>query len=384
MLDLMQLEAQFTAEEILIRDSTAQFVRDQVMPIITNAFEQGEFPTQLIGQLAQLGLFGMTLPERYGGSDASAIAYGLVCQELERGDSGLRSFLSVQNSLCIYPIYALGSDAQKQYWLPRLARGEAIGCFGLTEPDAGSDPASMRTSAQQVDDGWALNGTKTWITNAPLADVAIVWAKTSAGIRGFLIELDRPGVSVTSIKHKLSMRASATGELSFDNCIIPADNLLPGSERGLVAALKCLTQARFGIAWGAMGAASACFDIARDYALTRTQFGRPIAATQLIQHDLATMYTELVKAQWLNLQLARLHDQQQLDPTAISLAKRNACEQALMIARRARHILGGNGISLEYHVIRHLANLETVYTYEGTDNIHTLILGKYLTGIAAF
>ncbi|NKB47261.1 MAG: acyl-CoA dehydrogenase [Legionellales bacterium] len=384
MFDLMHFEAQLTTEEILIQNTVAAFVQDQVMPVITSAFEQAQFPQQWIAKLAELGLLGMTLPTAYGGSDAGAVSYGLVCQELERGDSGLRSFVSVQSCLCMYPIVAFGSEQQKQTWLPKLAQAQCIGCFGLTEADAGSDPASMRTHAQPVSDGWILNGSKTWITNAPLADIAIVWAKTSQGIRGFIVELTQPGVTVNEIHHKLSMRASSTGELTFNDCWVPAESLLPGSDIGLVAALKCLTQARFGIAWGAMGAARACFEIAREYALTRTQFGRPIAATQLIQQDLVTMYTELSKAQWLNLQLARLKDQNQLDPVAVSMAKRNACQQALMIARRARHILGGNGISLEYHVIRHLANLETVYTYEGTDNIHTLIVGKYLTNFAAF
>ncbi|MEE9451253.1 MAG: acyl-CoA dehydrogenase family protein, partial [Gammaproteobacteria bacterium] len=309
---------------------------------------------------------------------------GLACQELEAGDSGLRSFVSVQSSLCMFPIFAFGDEAQKKRFLPAMARAELIGCFGLTEPDAGSDPGSMRTTAKKVSKGWQLNGSKMWITNAPSADLAIVWAKTDAGIRGFIVEKEFKGFTRREIHQKMSLRASATGELIFENVFVPDENFLSGSEKGLVAALSCLTQARYGIAWGAMGAAMACFDIAKQYALERKQFNKPIAAFQLIQKDLAEMLTEITKAQCLNLQIGRLKEAGQATHVMISMAKLNACRQALHIARSARNILGANGISLEYHVIRHMENLESVFTYEGTDNIHTLVLGKYITGVDAF
>lgn len=382
--DFLLLDEQLTAEEKLVRDTVARFVTDAVVPEMVQAYEKAQFPLQFIKEVADLGLLGMTLPEQYGGSGANAVSYGLACQELEAGDSGLRSFVSVQNSLCMFPIFAYGNDAQKQRFLPAMARGELIGCFGLTEPDAGSDPAHMRTTARQVDGGWQLNGSKMWITNAPFADLAIVWAQTDNGIRGFIVEKDFTGFKRLDITHKMSLRASATGELVFANCFVPQENLLPGSDKGLVAALNCLTQARYGIAWGATGAAMACFDIARQYALERKQFKQAIASFQLIQKDLADMLTEIVKAQCLNLQLGRLKDAGKATHTMVSMAKLNACRQALAIARSARNMLGANGISLEYHVIRHMTNLESVYTYEGTDNIHTLVLGKHITGIDAF
>ncbi len=382
--DLLHLDELLSPEELLIRDSVRQFVETEVLPLLPDAFEQAHFPMHLIAKLADLGLLGMTLPEQYGGSNASAVSYGLVCQELERGDSGLRSFVSVQNSLCMYPIFQFGSDAQKQRFLPAMARGKVIGCFGLTEPDAGSDPSSMHTKAEKVTDGWVINGNKMWITNAPIADIAIVWAKTMDGVRGFILEKDMPGFQRVEIKHKLSLRASTTGELVMENCFVPDANLLPGTEKGLGAALSCLTQARYGIAWGVMGAAMACFDAALAYTQERRQFNKPVAAFQLVQKDLADMFSDIQKMQVLNLRMGRLKEQGNASPVLVSLAKMNGCHAALQIARLARNLLGANGISLEYPVIRHMTNLESVFTYEGTDNIHHLILGKYLTGIGAF
>ncbi|MDX1837919.1 acyl-CoA dehydrogenase family protein [Legionella taurinensis] len=368
----------------MIRDSVARFVNNDVIPLMAESFEHGQFPRQLIKKSADLGLLGLTLPAQYGGAEASYVAYGIVCQELEKGDSGLRSFVSVQSSLCMYPIFRYGNEEQKMRFLPAMAAGEVIGCFGLTEPDSGSDPASMRTQAKKVDGGWRLNGSKMWITNAPIADIAIVWAKTEGGIRGFIVEKGSKGFSAPEIKHKMSLRASITGELVFEDVFVPDENLLPGTEKGLGAALSCLSQARYGIAWGAMGAAMACFNETRDYLLERKQFDRPLASFQLIQKDLAAMYTEIIKAQCLNLQIGRLKDQQRETPVMISLAKGNACREALKIARQCRNLLGGNGISLEYSVIRHMLNLESVFTYEGTDNVHTLVLGRHITGINAF
>ncbi|HBC0467291.1 TPA: acyl-CoA dehydrogenase family protein [Legionella pneumophila] len=382
--DLLFLDEQLHDDERMIRDSVSRFVSNDVIPLMAESYEHAHFPKELIKQSADLGLLGLTLPAEYGGAEASYVAYGLVCQELERGDSGLRSFVSVQSSLCMYPIFKFGSEEQKKRYLPEMAAGNIIGCFGLTEPDSGSDPASMRTHAKKVGGGWVLNGAKMWITNAPIADIAIVWAKTEAGIRGFIVDTKSEGMSCPEIKLKMSLRASITGELVFDNVFVPDENLLPKSEKGLGAALSCLSQARYGIAWGAMGAAMACFDIARDYLLERKQFAKPLASFQLIQKDLADMYTEIIKAQCLNLQIGRLKDQHRETPTMISLAKGNACREALKIARKCRNLMGGNGISLEYHVIRHMLNLESVFTYEGTDNVHTLVLGRHITGINAF
>ncbi|VEG91289.1 acyl-CoA dehydrogenase family protein [Legionella spiritensis] len=382
--DLLFLDEQLHDDERMIRDSVARFVSNDVVPLMAESFEHGHFPQELIKKSADLGLLGLTLPAQYGGAEASYVAYGLVCQELEKGDSGLRSFVSVQSSLCMYPVFRYGSEAQKKRFLPAMAAGDVIGCFGLTEPDSGSDPASMRTYAKKVDDGWVLNGAKMWITNASIADIAIVWAKTDDGIRGFIVEKEFKGFSKPEIKHKMSLRASITGELVFEDVFVPDENLLPGSERGLGAPLSCLSQARYGIAWGAMGAAIACFDITRDYLLERRQFGKPLASFQLIQKDLADIYTEIIKAQCLNLQIGRLKDQQRETPVMISLAKGNACREALKIARKCRNLLGGNGISLEYHIIRHMLNLESVFTYEGTDNVHTLVLGRHITDINAF
>ena len=382
--DLLFLDEQLQDDERMIRDSVSRFVTNDVVPLMAESFEHAHFPRELIKKSAELGLLGLTLPAEYGGAEASYVAYGLVCQELERGDSGLRSFVSVQSSLCMYPIFRFGNEEQRKRYLPPMAAGELIGCFGLTEPDSGSDPSSMRTNAKKVNGGWCLNGAKMWITNAPIADIAIVWAKTDAGIRGFIVDTKSKGMSCPEIKLKMSLRASITGELVFDNVFVPDENLLPGSDKGLGAALSCLSQARYGIAWGAMGAAMACFDITRDYLLERKQFNKPLASFQLIQKDLADMYTEIVKAQCLNLQIGHLKDQKRETPEMISLAKGNSCREALKIARKCRNLLGGNGISLEYHVIRHMLNLESVFTYEGTDNVHTLVLGKHITGINAF
>ncbi len=382
--DILFLDDMLTDDERMIRDSIARFVSHDVIPLMPEAFEQAVFPREFIKKTADLGLLGLTLPAEYGGSAASYVAYGLVCQELEAGDSGLRSFVSVQSSLCMYPVFRYGNEEQKKRFLPAMAAGDVIGCFGLTEPDSGSDPGSMRTHARKVKGGWRLNGAKMWITNAMIADIAIVWAKTEAGIRGFIVEKGFKGFSTRAVELKMSLRASITGELIFEDVFVPDENLLPGSDRGLGAALGCLSQARYGIAWGAMGAARACFDITSDYLLNRKQFEKPLASFQLIQKDLAEMYTEIIKAQCMNLQIGRLKDQQRENPAMISLAKGNAAREAIKIARTCRNLLGANGISLEYHVIRHMLNLESVFTYEGTDNVHTLVLGRHITGINAF
>lgn len=382
--DLLCFDEQLNDDERMIRDTVARFVTNDVVPLMPESFEQAKFPLALIKKCADLGLLGLTLPLQYGGAEASYVAYGLVCQELERGDSGLRSFVSVQSSLCMYPIFRFGNETQKMRFLPKMATGDIIGCFGLTESDSGSDPASMQTKAIKVQGGWRLNGAKMWITNATIADIAIVWAKTELGIRAFIVEKEFKGFARRDLKLKMSLRASITGELVFNDVFVPDDNLLLGTERGLGAALSCLNQARYGIAWGTMGAAISCFDITRDYLLERKQFEKPLASFQLIQKDLADMYTEIVKAQWMNLQIGRLKDAGRETPVMISLAKGNACREALKITRQCRNLLGANGISLEYHVIRHMLNLESVFTYEGTDNVHTLVLGKHLTGINAF
>jgi len=382
--DLLFLDDLLHDDERMIRDSVARFVNEDVIPIMTDSFEKGVFPKSLIKKTADLGLLGLTLPAQYGGAGASYVAYGLVCQELERGDSSLRSFVSVQSSLCMYPIFRYGTEEQRIRFLPKMAAGQLIGSFGLTEANSGSDPASMHTVAKKVAGGWRLNGSKMWITNATIADLAIVWARTDDGIRAFIVEKEFKGFTRSEIKLKMSLRASITGELAFDDVFIPDENLLPGSEKGLGAALSCLNQARYGIAWGVMGAAMASFDIARDYLLERKQFNKPLASFQLIQKDLALMYTEIVKAQLLNLRIGRLKEEERDIPVMISLAKGNACREALKIVRTSRNLLGANGISLEYKVIRHMLNLESVFTYEGTDNVHTLILGKHITGINAF
>ena len=380
--DLYNIDHLLSEEERLVRDTVRKFVRERVLPIIGEHFEAGTFPKELIPALAELGLLGMHL-QGYGCAGMSAVCYGLACQELEAGDSGLRSFVSVQGSLAMFPIYAFGSEEQKQRWLPRMARGEAIGCFGLTEPDFGSDPAGMRTSARRDGDSYVLNGTKMWITNGSIADVAVVWARAEDGIRGFLVERGTPGFTASDIHQKLSLRASVTSELHFEDCRVPSENMLP-NVRGMRGPLSCLDEARYGITWGANGAARACYEVALDYAKTRVQFQRPIGGFQLVQRKLAIIATELVKAQLLALQLGRLKDEGLLHPVQISLAKRNNVREALNTAREARSVLGANGITLEYPISRHMNNLESVFTYEGTDDIHTLIIGQAITGLNAF
>jgi glutaryl-CoA dehydrogenase len=380
--DLYNVDSLLSEEERMVRDTVRKFVRERVLPIIDRHFEEGTFPRELIPEIADLGLFGMHL-QGYGCAGLNAVCYGLACQELEAGDSGLRSFVSVQGSLAMFPIYAFGSEEQKQHWLPRMARGEVIGCFGLTEPDSGSDPGSMRTTARRDGDSYILNGTKMWITNGGIADLAVVWARTDEGIRGFLVERGTPGFTTSNIHQKLSLRASVTSELHFADCRVPAANMLPNI-RGLRGPLSCLDEARYGIAWGANGAARTCYETALDYARTRIQFDKPIASFQLVQQKLAIMATELVKAQLLALQLGRLKDEERLHPVQISIAKRNNVREALETARTARSILGANGITLEYPISRHMNNLESVFTYEGTDDIHTLIIGQAITGFNAF
>ncbi len=380
--DLYNIDHLLSEEERMVRHTVRKFVSDRVLPIIGEHFEAGTFPRHLIPEIAGLGLLGMHL-EGYGCAGLSAVCYGLACQELEAGDSGLRSFVSVQGSLAMFPIYAFGSEEQKQHWLPRMARGEVIGCFGLTEPDFGSDPSGMRTTARRDGDSYVLNGTKMWITNGGIADLAVVWARAEEGIRGFLVERGTPGFTTSDIHQKLSLRASVTSELHFADCRVPAANMLP-NVRGLRGPLSCLDEARYGIAWGATGAARACYEVALDYAKSRIQFNRPIASFQLVQQKLAIMATELVKAQLLALHLGRLKDEGLLHPVQVSLAKRNNVREALKTAREARSILGANGITLEYPISRHMNNLESVFTYEGTDDIHTLIIGQAITGQNAF
>ena len=380
--DLYNVDHLLTEDERLVRDTVRDFVRERVLPTIGEHFEAGTFPKELIPEIAELGLLGMHL-EGYGCAGLSAVAYGLACQELEFGDSGLRSFVSVQGSLAMFPIWAYGSEEQKQRWLPKMAKGEVIGCFGLTEPDFGSNPSGMQTKAIRDGDSFILNGTKMWITNGGVADLAVVWARAEEGVRGFLVERGTSGFTTSDVHHKLSLRASVTSELHFEDCRIPAANMLP-NVRGIRGPLSCLDEARYGIAWGATGAARACYEVALDYAKTRVQFNQPIGKFQLVQQKLAIMATELVKAQLLALQLGRLKDEGLAHPVQVSLAKRNNVREALHTAREARGILGGNGITLEYPIIRHMNNLESVYTYEGTDDIHTLIIGQAITGLNAF
>lgn len=380
--DLYNIDHLLSEEERMVRDTVRKFVQERVLPIIGEHFEAGTFPRELIPEIAELGLLGMHL-EGYGCAGLSAVCYGLACQELEAGDSGLRSFVSVQGSLAMFPIWKFGSEEQKQRWLPKMAKGEVIGCFGLTEPDSGSDPGSMQTRARRDGDSYILNGTKMWITNGGIAELAVVWAKTEDGIRGFLVERGTPGFTTSDIHQKLSLRASITSELHFADCRIPAENMLP-NVRGLRGPLSCLDEARYGIAWGATGAARSCYETALDYAKTRVQFNKPIASFQLVQQKLAIIATELVKAQLLSLQLGRLKDEGMLHAVQISVAKRNNVREALKTAREARSILGANGITLEYPISRHSNNLESVYTYEGTDDVHTLVIGQAITGISAF
>ncbi len=382
-LDLYRIEDELAPEERLARDTVREFIDREFLPrVVEHVRQDGSFPVELVPQMAELGLFGANL-SGYGCAGMNNVAYGLVMQELERGDSGIRSFASVQGALCMYPIYTYGSDEQKERWLPRMARGEAIGCFGLTEPDFGSNPQGMRTSAVRKGEVWVLSGTKRWITNGSLADVAVVWARTEDGIRGFLVEKGMDGFEAPDMKGKFSLRASVTSELYLQDVEVPEANRLPKAE-GLRAALSCLNQARYGIAWGAIGAASACFDEVLTYSKQRIVFDKPLASLQIPQQKLAWMATEITKAQLLALRLGRLKDQGKLHPVMVSMAKMNNVDIALQIARQARDMLGANGIVDDYCSMRHMVNLETVRTYEGTHDIHTLIIGQHLTGHAAF
>ncbi len=381
-LDFYNIDPLLNEEERMVRDTIRQFVSDKVIPIIEKHNREATFPIHLVPQLAELGVLGANI-NGYGCAGLNNVAYGLIMQELERGDSGLRSFASVQGSLVMYPILSFGSDAQKDKWLPELAAGRKIGCFGLTEPDFGSNPSGMLTKAVRDGNHWILNGTKRWITNGNIADVAVVWARTEDGIRGFLVEKGTTGFTTIEQKGKFSLRASVTSELILEDCKIPSDAMLPQS-KGIGSPLSCLNQARYGIAWGAIGAAMACYDEAVTYSKTRIQFDKPIASYQMIQEKLVYMLSEITKGQLLCLQLGRLKDQGKVTAQQVSLAKMNNVYHALQIARTARDILGASGITDEYQCGRHMCNLESVFTYEGTHNIHTLVLGEWITGIPAF
>jgi glutaryl-CoA dehydrogenase len=382
LVDFYRTDDLLTEEERLVRSTVGRFVDQRFLPIIADHYERATFPLEIVPELASLGVFGMHL-QGYGAAGMSNVMYGLACQELERGDSGLRSFVSVQGSLCMFPIHRYGSEEQKQRWLPKMAAGEVIGCFGLTEPEFGSNPAGMATRARRDGKDWILNGTKRWITNGNVADLVIVWARSEQGIRGFLVEKGTKGFEAREIHHKLSMRASVTSELILDDVRIPEGNELPGAQ-GLKAPLSCLNEARYGIVWGVLGAAIACYRSALGYSIARVQFDRPIAGYQLTQEKLVNMLTEITKGQLLALQLGRLKDQGNATATQISMAKLSNVREALQIAREARTILGANGISLEYPVMRHMNNLETVLTYEGTSEIHMLAIGEEITGLSAF
>ncbi|GLK80221.1 acyl-CoA dehydrogenase [Methylopila turkensis] len=384
--DPFDLRSQLTEDERLAQDTAESYAQDRLMPRVRDAYRHERFDREILAEMGELGLLGATLPEAYGGAGLGYVAYGLAAREIERADSGYRSAMSVQSSLVMYPIWAYGDEAQRRRFLPKLARGEAVGCFGLTEPDAGSDPAGMRTRADRIDGGYRLNGAKTWITNAPIADVFVVWAKSAAHegrIRGFLLEKGAKGLSAPKIEGKLALRASVTGEIVMDGVEVPESALLPNVS-GLKGPFGCLNRARYGIAWGAMGAAEFCWKAARDYTLARVQFGRPLAQTQLVQKKLADMQTEIALGLQAALRAGRLFDEGRLAPEAISLIKRNACGKALDIARVARDMHGGNGISDEYHVMRVAQNLEAVNTYEGAHDVHALILGRAQTGLQAF
>jgi len=381
--DYLRIDSLFTEQELLVRDTARRFVDERVLPLIRDCYRDARFPTELIPEMARLGFLGANL-EGYGCAGMSNVEYGLIMQELERGDSGLRSFVSVQGALVMYPILTFGSEEQKERWLPRLQAGDALGCFGLTEPGFGSNPAGMLSRARRDGGGWILSGEKTWITNGSVADIAVVWARAEEGIRGFLVERGTPGFSTSEIHGKLSMRASVTSSLKFDDCRVPESAVLPGA-KGLKAALSCLTQARYGIGWGVLGAAMDCYETARAYTVTRKQFDdRPIASHQLVQAKLADLITELTKSQLLALQVGRLKDQGHADAAHVSMLKRNNVAMALECARISRDLLGANGIMDEFPIMRHMCNLETVKTYEGTDHIHALVIGERVTGIAAY
>ncbi len=380
--DFFGVQSLLTDDERMVQETVARFVDDKALPIIPKAFAEHRFPRELVPELASLGLLGCTL-QGYDCAGINNICYGLICQELERGDSGIRSFVSVQSSLVMWPIYTYGSEEQKQRWLPAMAKTEAIGCFGLTESHGGSDPSAMHTHAKKQRGDWVINGSKMWITNGSLADVALVWARTDDGVRGFLIEKGAPGFETRDIKDKFSLRASVTSELYFDNVRVPNENMLPGA-KGMKGPLACLTQARYGITWGAIGAAIACFREVLEFSKTRTLFERPIAHTQTVQRRLAAMVRGITTAQLLSLQLGRLKDQDRMHPSQVSLAKWNNVRMALDIARDARDLLGGSGITIEYCPIRHMLNLESVVTYEGTETVHELVIGRELTGVSAF
>jgi glutaryl-CoA dehydrogenase len=381
-LDLYDIRSELSEEEAMVKDTVGRFVDDRVIPVMREAFEKHEFPAHLVSEVAELGLLGSSI-DGYDCAGMNAVSYGLICQELERGDSGLRSFVSVQSSLVMFPIHAYGSDEQKDRWLPAMARGEAIGCFGLTEPHGGSDPGNMKTHARRDGDDWIINGAKMWITNATIADASVVWAMTDEGVKGFIVEKGMPGYETQEIENKFSLRASVTGAQFFDNVRVPKESVLPGVS-SLKGPLSCLTQARYGITWGVIGAAQACLNEALNYSQDRVLFGKPISHTQAIQVRLADMARRITTAQLLSLRLGRLKDEGKLSPTQVSLAKWNNCRAALEIARDARDILGGAGISAEYVPIRHMLNLESVITYEGTETVHQLVVGKELTGVNAF
>ena len=382
-LDFFELDDQFSEEERMVRDSVRSWVGERFLPVVMEHWENGTFPMEMASELGDLGVFGPTIPEEYGGAGLNSVSYGLICQELERGDSGLRSFVSVQGSLVMYPIFAYGSEEQRKEWLPQLASGKAIGCFGLTEPDFGSNPAGMLTTAKRDGDDWILNGRKMWITNGTCSQVAIVWARAEEGILGFVVPTDLPGFTAPEQKHKWSLRASITSELVLDDVRVPDSMRMPNI-RGLKGPLGCLSQARYGISWGAVGAALACFDEGLNYSKERIVFDKPLAGFQLAQKKLADMATDITLAQMLSLRLGRLKDEGRFTPQQVSMAKRNNVAMAMNTARVIRDMLGANGISLEYQTGRHMLNLESVFTYEGTHDIHTLAIGHELTGLPAY